>query len=388
MIGRSAPHLARGIVAAAVLFAACSTEAPAPRSSAPRTTVTVRDAPSELIVGLRDLPPGYSLEDDAPVTLDAMSGGGDRGIMREQMSRVGVLSGHHRTFALSGLPSAERSAAVDLFILRDAAAASDALDKAVPTDPMVSRVAIGQAVGDKSHGYRVTQTGSDGVDYDAVMVEFQYGNTVCYVIVQGRSTFSIQEVSRLALTQLARLRADAQGPPLATPTPRTSPISPVYSNLSLRVGDLPTGYQTTFEEALSASDFANESVTEDMWRAVGFRGAYGHSFVSRDQSTVVTSVVILCDAKKTEQALGLAVGRAKALDAYEISIGAPVGDEAVGIEFSGNVTAGGQTQHMTYRSVYFRFGDSVGWINVRAPTGAVDAAFMVDLARKLIDHLQ
>ena len=363
---------------------ACSTQT-APRSSTPTpNTAVVHSEASQLIVRLGDLPAGYRLDGDEPVTLESMSGGSDRSIVREQALRTGFVGGRTRVFFLDAdTPQADRTAAVYLFVFKDAAAASAALEQAAPQDPSIGRMTIGEAVGDNAHGYRFTRPASDGSDREALMIQFVYGNALSYVLLQGvpRSP-TVREVREIALKQVAVLQADAVGPALSTPQPRAKPVTKVSADLGLRISDLPNGFTTDTSIALGPDDLSESTEDLKFWNDVGFRRAWGAIYLSPDGTFTVTSVVAVLNGTKIEDGYRHVVKSAME-DVYEISLGELVGDESVGLE---SHLADGAAR-FTARSVYFRYGDAVGWVNVQGPTGMLEAAFVIDLAKKLVAHL-
>src|SRR6185503_16173969 len=94
------PAMRTALVAAISAALACSTQT-APRSSTPTpNTAVVHSEAAQLIVRLADLPAGYRLDGDEPVTLESMSGGSDRSIVREQALRTGFVGGRTRVFFL------------------------------------------------------------------------------------------------------------------------------------------------------------------------------------------------------------------------------------------------------------------------------------------------
>jgi hypothetical protein len=375
----------RGAFVAAISAAlACSFQTE-PRSSTPTpNTAVVKSEASELIVRLGDLPAGYRLDSDEPVTLESMSGGSDRAIVRDQALRTGFVGGRTRVFFLDAdAAMADRTAAVYLFVFKDAAAASEALEQAKPQDPSIGRMAIGEAVGDNAHGYRFTRAASDGTDREAMMIQFVYGNALSYVLLQGvpRSP-TIGEVRAIALKQVAALKADAVGPARSTPQPRTTPVTKVSADLALRITDLPTGFTTDTSVALGPEDLSENTDDLKFWGDVGFRRGWGAIFLSPDGAFTVTSVVTVLNGTKVEEGYRRIVKTAMD-DVYEISLGETVGDESVGLESH----LADQSARFTARSVYFRYGDAVGWVNVQGPSGMLEAAFVIDLAKKLVTHL-
>jgi hypothetical protein len=375
----------RGALVAAISAAlACSFQTE-PRSSTPTpNTAVVHSDASELIVRLGDLPAGYRLDSDEPVTLESMSGGSDRAIVRDQALRTGFVGGRTRVFFLDAdAAMADRTAAVYVFVFKDAAAASEALEQAKPQDPSIGRMAIGEAVGDNAHGYRFTRPASDGTDREAMMIQFVYGNALSYVLLQGvpRSP-TLGEVRAIALKQAAALKADAVGPARSTPQPRTTPVTKVSADLALRITDLPTGFTTDTSVALGPEDLSENTDDLKFWGDVGFRRGWGAIFLSPDGAYTVTSVVTVLNGAKVEDGYRRIVKSAME-DVYEISLGETVGDESVGLESH----LADQSARFTARSVYFRYGDAVGWVNVQGPSGMLEAAFVIDLAKKLVTHL-
>jgi hypothetical protein len=372
------------LVAAFSAMLACSSQT-GPRSSSPTPNpAVVKSDASQLIVRLGDLPPGYRLDSDEPVTLESMSGGSDRAIVREQALRTGFVGGRTRVFFLDAdTAMADRTAAVYLFVFKDAAAASEALEQAAPQDPSIGRMAIGEAVGDNAHGYRFTRPAADGSDREAMMIQFQYGNALSYVLLQGvPRTPTIGEVRAIAQRQAAALKADAVGPAPTTPQPRTQPVTKVSADLALRITDLPAGFTTDTSIALGPEDLSENTEDLKFWGDVGFKRGWGAIFLSPDGAYTVTSVVAVLNGPKVEEGYRRVVKSAME-DVYEISLGEVVGDESVGLE---SHLADGSAR-FTARSVYFRYGDAVGWVNVQGPTGMLEVAFVIDLARKLVTHL-
>jgi len=374
-------------IASLALVVACSpgsSSTPRPISTPTLTNATIHSDAASITLRLADLPAGYHLADDERITTETLSGGDDRGIVRDQAMRGGFVDGQQRSFILDAdMPGADRAAYVYVFVVKDPAAASDALEKAVPKDPAFGRIAIGETIGDNSHGYRVARPSSDGSTLEMLVVEFQYGNALSYVMLQGpQGAPSLKEASTLAKKQLALLQADAVGPALSTPAPRTKPVPAVYSDLGLQLLDLPNGFKQTDDEAVTADDLSGGDVGAAFFKDIGFRGGWGRIFESADQATTVTSVVMLCSPAKSEHALAEIVKNAKDPNIYEISGGATVGDESFAVE-----AHGGGTAPMTYRSIYFRVADAVGWIIVRSPTGIYEAPFVTDLAKRLIAHI-
>ena len=363
---------------------ACAPQS-APAKATPSPSAMLHSEPAQLIVHLSDMPAGYGLEGDQAMTLESMSGGDDRAIVREQALRAGFLAGQARLFSLDAdAPTGDRTSAVYLFVFKDQAAAAEALEMGTPKDPSVARAVIGVAVGDNAHGYRLRQTATDGSQRDALMIQFAYGNAVSYVIVQGiQSAPAMGEVTAIALKQVAALQADAVGPALTTPQPRTSPITKVSADLGLRVTDLPSGFSTDTSVALDPEDLSEDANDLTFWRDAGYRRGWGAVFTSADGAVTVTSVVTVLGGAKIADAFKSIVKTASE-DVYEISLDTTVGDESVGLESHG---ADGSTR-ITARSIYFRFGDSVGWVNVQGPTGGIEATFVVDLAKALVSHLQ
>jgi hypothetical protein len=375
----------RGALVAAISAAlACSSQT-GPRSSTPTpNTAVVKSDASQLIVRLGDLPPGYRLDSDEPVTLESMSGGSDRAIVREQALRTGFVGGRTRVFFLDAdTAMADRTAAVYLFVFKDATAASEALEQAAPQDPSIGRMTIGEAVGDNAHGYRFTRPAADGTDREALMIQFQYGNALSYVLLQGvpRSP-TVTEVRTIAQQQAAALKADAVGPARSTPQPRTQPITKVSADLALRITDLPAGFTTDTSVALGPEDLSESTEDLRFWGDVGFRRAWGAIYLSPDGAYTVTSVVAVLNGPKIEEGYRHVVKSAME-DVYEISLGEIVGDESVGLESH----LADQSARFTARSVYFRYGDALGWVNVQGPTGMIEASFVIDLAKKLVTHL-
>ena len=376
----------RAVIGIALSIAIGCAPQPATHLATPTpVTASTHSDPDKLIVRLGDLPAGYRLEGDEAVTLESMSESSDRAIVRDQALRTGFVSGRTRLFSLDAdAPSGDRTAAVYLFVFKDAAAAREALDTAAPKDPSISRFAIGEAVGENSHGYRFTRTASDGTAREALMIQFQFANTLSYVLVQGvpRSP-TAREVTAIAQKQVALLHADAVGPALTTPSPRTKPVTKVSADLGLRVADLPAGFTTETSVALAPEDIAEDDADLAFWHDVGMRRSWGAVFQSPDGTATVTSVVVLPGTARVDDAYRHVVKNASE-GVYEISLGTTLGDESVGFEDHG----GRQGAPLTSRSVYFRFGDAIGWVNVLAPTGAVEAAFVIDLATELIGHLE
>ena len=375
----------RAVITTMAGFAIACAPQSAPAKTTPPPSAMVHSEAAQLIVRLSDMPAGYGLDGDQAMTLESMSGGSDRAIVREQALRVGFIGGHARLFSLDAdAASGDRTSAVYLFLFKDQAAAADALELGTPKDPSVARATIGEAVGDNAHGYRLKQTATDGSQRDALMIQFAYGNAVSYVIVQGiQSAPAMREVAAIALKQVAELQADAVGPPLATPQPRTSPIAKVSADLGLRVTDLPSGFATDTSVALAPEDLSQDVSDMTFWQDAGYRRGWGAVFVSSDGAVSVTSVVTVLGASKIADAFHSIVKTASE-DVYEISLDSTIGDESVGLESHG---VDGSTR-ITARSVYFRFGDSVGWVNVQAPTGGIEASFVIDLAKALVSHLQ
>jgi hypothetical protein len=380
-------HAPRALGVAAVSIAlACTAQTAAPGPSSAPPTAMVRSAPSELIARIRDLPAGYRLEDDQAVTLEFLSGGDDRAIARDQSLRAGFVSGHTRTFGLDAdAANGDRLAYLYLYEFNDPDAASTALERSVPRDPSYKRVAVGETIGDNSHGYRFVGTASNGGNVEVQMIHFQYGNTVSYVLVQGPpSAPTMNEATVIAHSQLARLQTDAAGLPQATPSPRAGPVTSLFSELGVRSGDLPAGFRVTDDLGVDIGNLADDDLKEDFWREIGFRTGWARAFESADGVVTIYSVVLLCSPTKVERALdqivrSVVVGSSL----YQISLGAAIGDESFGAEGRGV----DQGRPITYRSVHFRFGDAVGWIIVQSPTGAYEASFLTDLAKKLIARL-
>ena len=384
MKGSLAPRVA-AIALAVALGCTPGSSTPRPISTPTLTNALVHSDAASITLRLGDLPAGYHLADDQPITTASLAGGDDRGIVRDQAMRGGFVGGQQRTFILDAdMPGADRAAYIYVFVVKDPAAASDALEKAVPKDPTFGRVAIGETIGDNSHGYRLTRTASDGSTLEMLVIEFQFGNALSYVMLQGpQGAPSVKEASALAKKQLALIKADAVGPALATASPRAKPVPAVYSDLGLQLLDLPNGFKQTDDEAVTADDLSGGDVDAAFFRDIGFRGGWGRIFESADQATTVTSVVMLCSPAKSEHALAEIVKNAKDSNIYEISAGATVGDESFAVE-----AHGGSATPMTYRSIYFRLADAVGWIIVRSPTGAYDAPFVTDLGNRLIAHIK
>ena len=375
--------------ALALLFAvaiACNAQAPAASPAPEFSTARIKSEPAALVLGLGDLPTaGFRQMRDNAMTLESMSGGLDRAIVRDQAVRVGFVSGHERQFALAAdTPTNERAMNIYLLVYKDASAAIDVLEMMTPKDPAIGRAAIGEALGDSAHGYVGTQAAADGTDHDIFIIEFAYGNAVSVVILEARtSSTTMKEATAVAKRQFAVLQADVTGQPVATATARTKPIFPALFNLGLRVNDLPTGFFTTTDRQLTIADLEiGGQLTADFWRGVGFDRGWGHIFDAEDDSRVA-SIVFFCEPARTGDALHALAKEATRDNWAEISL-PRIGDESIAIE--GRGTYSGGTARMTFRSLFFRYGDVVGWISVATPSGKHEASLLTDLGTKLISH--
>ena len=385
---RIAAMTPRIVMLATVLLAACGPSR-APEPFAPALTMaTVRSDPADLVLRLADLPAGFHQLDDKAIGLAMLSGGEDGAIARDESLRAGFVGGHERTFSLAAdATNGDRSTNAYLFVFKDPASASTALERSIPSDPAFAKVPIGETIGDNSHAYRLAKTGTDGAGYDTIVIEFQFGNALSYITYAGPAGGpQMKDARPIAQKQLARLRADvmpvaANGAARAL-TRGTGSLSMGF-DLGLRTSDLPAGFSAIASDELSPEAVSSADLPPEFWDGVGFRGAWGRIFRSEEKNISVTSVVIECSATKTVEALRGVVARAKDDRIYEISTGVMLGDESVGVETHG---LSGTTE-LTYRSVYFRYGDSVGWVNVRAPRGTLDAPFLVDITQKLLARI-
>jgi len=196
----------------------------------------------------------------------------------------------------------------------------------------------------------------------------------------------MKDARPIAQKQLALLRADVT-PIAATGAARAltrggGSLSMGF-DLGLRTSDLPAGFTAVASDELSPEAVSGADLTPEFWEGVGFRGAWGRMFHSDARNISVTSVVIVCSTTKTVEALRGVVARAKDDRIYEISAGVTLGDESVAVETHG---LSGTTE-FTYRSVYFRSGGSVGWVNVRAPRGTLDAPFLIEVTQRLLARI-
>lgn len=373
-------------VLAALVFAAACTQAPSPVAfTAPIPTTTVRSDPADLILRLADLPAGFREIDDKPIDRAALSGGEDGAIARDESLRAGFVAGHQRSFSLAAdAKNGDRSTNAYLFVFKDPASASTALERSIPADPAFAKTAIGETIGDNSHAYRLEKRGTDGASYDTIIIEFQFGNALSYIAYGGPADGpQMKDARPIAQKQLALLRADVT-PIAATGAARAltragGSLSMGF-DLGLRTSDLPAGFSAVASDELSPEAVSSADLPAEFWDGVGFRGAWGRIFRSEKDNISVTSVVIEVSATRAVEALRGVVARAKDDRIYEISTGVALGDESVAVETHG--LSG--TLEFTYRSLYFRSGDSVGWVNVRAPRGTLDAPFLIEVTQKLL----
>jgi hypothetical protein len=381
VIGR----IARAVLVAVLGVAVACTTSTAPKSASPTPNAAIVNAdPTKVIVGVADVPAGYRLEGEQPLAADAMSGRSDKWIVPDQVLQGGFVGGTSRLFTLDADGMADRVAAVYLLKYKDGEAAGVALEASTPKETWISRTSIGEAIGDNAHAYRWRETSGDGSE--SIMIQFQYGNAVSYVVVQGvpSSAPMMREVVAIAQKQAGLLQADAVGPAIATPQPRTQPVTRTSADLALRVNDLPAGFTTDTSVALAVEDLSEDDADLAFWKDAGFRRGWATVFDAPDGGVQVTSVVVILAQTKTADAFQyLAKGGRSSPGVYEISTGQILGDESLALEAKGTM----QGTALTYRRVLFRYGDSLGWVQVEGRGGVVEATFVIDLVTKLISHL-
>ena len=333
---------------------------------------------------------------DQPMTLDAFAlaaGGSDRGVSRDNLLRVGFLSGHMRGF-VHDAPTAEatRIVWIYLYIYRDAELIGDEA-KRMPTS--VSEVTIGEPIGDDARAYELRRTTSYNVALTDFVLGTRYGNAVITVDVQGlTSQVRITEAIDIAKRQLRLLSADTERVLSPSPTPRTSRLGGGLSNYVLEYTDLPSGYLPGNAGTLSATYLASQTASIDaatrFLQSVGYRNGYGRAFTRKaeERPITVSSVVLLhADSAAAERAFMQWVVFGFLQGGQEVSIGERIGDQSIGRELRGYATsASGEQQEVTWVTVYFRYGDAVSWVKLESLTGTVDSTLAADLARKQFER--
>jgi hypothetical protein len=334
---------------------------------------------------LQEMPVGFRMLSDEPLTLQTLTQGIDRSLGRAQLAEAGFVSGVVRKFSYAGSGEpAFRLAVTYLVILKDAAAAIAQLNSSVPVDPQVSKTGIGETLGDASIAYRVTDPAGDTAVYAVVL---RYANVTAYFFVQGSSSsVSLKEATALARKEVALLRADTEGPPLSTRTPRASPIFPVMFNLALRADDLPSGWKPFAGQPLSVDDFGVEMGTT--LTQAGYRSGFGKLFESSDGTSHVDSTVLLVgDSGQAARVYRAIANLAIAHGAAEISVGDTIGDGSSGTEGILADPRAGASQGFVSLGVVFYSADAIAILTLTAPRGKANAEFIVDLAHKLLAHL-
>src|SRR5258706_7437532 len=271
------------LIGVALALSCSAAPMPSQHPSASRS-ITVRNAPQELLLQLHDMPIGYRMLSDEPATIESLTLGQDRSLGRAQLASAGFVSGATRTFDFAGNSTrAPRRATAVLAISKDAAAAAIALDSVVPpSDPQITKVGIGETIGDGSIAYRLSPPESSDSAY---VVATRYANVVAWFAVVGSSdSVGLKEPAALARREIAILRADTEGPPLLTPAPRSSPIVPVLFNLALRADDLPSGWKASAGSTLTINEIARARLVQKL-AAAGFPSGFSRAFTSPDKST-------------------------------------------------------------------------------------------------------
>ena len=189
-----------------VTFLACAPPAPTPTVAPARV---VRGALQNVILQAADVPAGYVIEKDEPMSQDDLANGlGTTPIQLKQRQAVGYV----RVFSKGGDPFVCCQIDSILIATADEAAARASANEfrtralelgSVETD-------LGETVGDESRAFTFQQPTSSGYLL-TLTVLFRYANVVDAVEVTGQpGSFERSYVLEFANKQAERLRADAE----------------------------------------------------------------------------------------------------------------------------------------------------------------------------------
>jgi hypothetical protein len=189
-----------------ITVVACAAQNPAPSAAPARA---VRGALQNVILKATDLPAGYVVEKDEPMSQDDLANGlGTTPVQLKQRQAIGYV----RVFTNGGDPFVCCVIDSILIATADEAAARASANEfraralelgSVETD-------LGETVGDESRAFTFQQPTADGYLITLTLL-FRYANVVDAVEVTGQpGSFERAYVLEFAKKQVERLRADAE----------------------------------------------------------------------------------------------------------------------------------------------------------------------------------
>jgi hypothetical protein len=185
---------------------ACTAPAPAPSAAPARA---VRGALQNVILQAADMPAGYVVEKDEPMSQDDLANGlGTTPTQLKQRLAIGYV----RVFTNGGQPFV--CCVIDSILIAtadDAAARASANEFRTRALELGSvETDLGETVGDESRAFTFQQPTASGYLITLTVV-FRYANVVDAVEITGQpGTFERTYVLEFARKQLERLRADAE----------------------------------------------------------------------------------------------------------------------------------------------------------------------------------
>jgi hypothetical protein len=185
---------------------ACAAPAPAPSAAPARA---IRGALQNVILQAADVPAGYVVEKDEPMSQDDLANGlGTAPTQLKQRLAIGYV----RVFTNGGQPFV--CCVIDSILIAtadDAAARASANEFRTRALELGSvETDLGETVGDESRAFTFQQPTASGY-LITLTVLFRYANVVDAVEVTGQpGTFERTYVLEFARKQLERLRADAE----------------------------------------------------------------------------------------------------------------------------------------------------------------------------------
>ena len=200
----------RGATLAVACALACSPAVAPPRDASGAAPKSLHSAPDTLVLGDADVPVGYFVDSDGPMTAEALARG--LGISTGTIKERGT-SGYARIYKDPTLPFV--CCVVDSILIT---AVDENAARATFTDFLRTAVALGsitsdlgESIGAESRVLEFHETTPEGT-LTTVTILFRYANAVDAVEVTGMAgSFTPADATGVARKQLERLRADAEG---------------------------------------------------------------------------------------------------------------------------------------------------------------------------------